>query len=144
VNPDFNPYFFSIKADSSQVAEIDLDRNLFFTARTDAAMVDIVGTTGSYSMDEWVTYQSETGWDTYSPSPQPLGLVDGPGGDFHLADGSPAIGAGEPVVGVTSDHDGYPRSDPPSLGAYAARPQGLLFSDDFESGGVLRWSTTAP
>ncbi len=55
--------------------------------------------------------------------------MDGPNGDLHLDGDSPAIGAGIAVPGVTEDFDGSPRSDPPSLGAYAFHPPGSLSSD---------------
>ncbi|MCA9605606.1 MAG: right-handed parallel beta-helix repeat-containing protein, partial [Myxococcales bacterium] len=43
------------------------------------------------------------------------------GGDYHLAVGSSAIGAGVPVAGVAVDLDGYPRADPPAAGAFEYR-----------------------
>lgn len=38
--------------------------------------------------------------------------------DYHLQSGSPAIGAGIPFGGLTSDHDAAPRRNPPAIGAY--------------------------
>lgn len=38
--------------------------------------------------------------------------------DYHLQKGSPAIGAGIPFGGLTSDHDAAPRRNPPAIGAY--------------------------
>jgi len=38
--------------------------------------------------------------------------------DFHLAAGSPAIGAGTPISGLTTNHDGTAYANPPNLGAY--------------------------
>lgn len=40
------------------------------------------------------------------------------GSDFHLQAGSPAIGKGIAVSGVTTDYDGNAFFDPPSIGAY--------------------------
>jgi hypothetical protein len=144
VDPSFNPYFFCVKADSDNMAGIDMDRNLYFTTHADAAMVDIVGITGVYTMDEWDTYRAETGWDAASPMPQPPGLVDGPGGDLHPSAGSPAVGAGIALPGLTTDFDGNLRSDPPCLGAFEQSGPALLFADDFESGDESAWSTAVP
>jgi len=51
-------------------------------------------------------------------------FVDPAGGDFHLATGSPAVGAGEPGLPVMVDIDGNPRPNPmgssPDIGAYEA------------------------
>jgi hypothetical protein len=38
--------------------------------------------------------------------------------DYHLQPNSPAIGAGVAIPGVTTDFDGRPRGNPPSIGAY--------------------------
>ena len=43
--------------------------------------------------------------------------------DFHLADGSPAINAGDNTITVATDHDGEIRSDgSPDIGAYEKLP----------------------
>lgn len=38
--------------------------------------------------------------------------------DFHLTNGSPAIGAGLPVPGITLDFSGLTRGNPPAIGAF--------------------------
>ena len=38
--------------------------------------------------------------------------------DYHLQSGSPAIGAGVAISGITHDKDGVVYSDPPSIGAF--------------------------
>jgi hypothetical protein len=38
--------------------------------------------------------------------------------DFHLQAGSPAIGKGLSITGLTTDYDGNTLNDPPSIGAY--------------------------
>ncbi len=61
--------------------------------------------------------------DTSSPQfvnqpASPLGMESSLDGiDFHLSQGSPAAGAGVPVPGITTDIAGFPRANPPSLGA---------------------------
>jgi hypothetical protein len=41
-----------------------------------------------------------------------------PGTDFHLKTGSPAIGAGVTIAGITKDIDGVTYSNPPDIGCY--------------------------
>ena len=142
VDPSFNQYFMSVKADLAQLPEIDMDRNLFFTTDPDAFIVDVVGITGSYTMAEWNIYRTETGWDANSPDPADPVFVDGPGGNLHLGSGSPAIGAGIAIPGIAVDLGGRPRDDPPSLGAFAYVPADEIFRDDFETGTVSAWSTS--
>jgi len=45
-------------------------------------------------------------------------FVDAVGGDFHLAAGSPALGAGASLAQVTDNFDGTARTSPPTIGAY--------------------------
>ena len=144
VDPSFNGYFFCVKADSDHLGQVDMDYNLYYTSRPGAAIVDIVGISGSYSMSEWETYKSETGWDAHSPTPADPAFVDGSGGDLHLSAGSPAIGVGETIPGISDDYAGNPRSYPPSLGAYAYPLFEVLFRDGFESGGFQAWSAVLP
>jgi hypothetical protein len=42
--------------------------------------------------------------------------------DFHLADGSPAINAGDNTITVATDHDGELRDSSPDLGAFEKQP----------------------
>lgn len=144
VDPSFNSYFMCVKADVEQLPYIDMDFNLFHTADPGAFIVDIVGITGSYTADEWEIYKAETGWDASSPPPGDPVFVGAPSGDLHIGDGSPAIGVGESVPGITTDYDGRLRDDPPSLGAYAYVPGDAIFADGFETGGFERWDGVAP
>ena len=129
----------AVKADITHLAEIDMDYNLFHTSDPGAFIVDIVGISGSYTANEWGIYKSETGWDASSPSPADPLFVNAPLGDFHLSDGSTAIGSGQVVAGITTDYDGLPRDDPPSLGALRYLPGDLIFHDGFESGDLREW-----
>ncbi len=49
-------------------------------------------------------------------------FVDAASGDFHLAAGSGAIGAGTDLPELSGDRDGACYADPPSVGAYEASP----------------------
>ncbi len=48
-------------------------------------------------------------------------FVSAANGDLHLQAGSPCLGAGTPVNGLSTDKDGAPRLNPPALGAYERR-----------------------
>ena len=45
-------------------------------------------------------------------------FVNPAAGDFHLQTISPCISKGTPITGITTDLDGKPRANPPSIGAY--------------------------
>jgi hypothetical protein len=63
----------------------------------------------------WRTY----GYDTHSVLlTSPSALFVSYGSNFHLAAGSPAIGAGTTLTQVTDDLDGYARTAPYSIGCY--------------------------
>lgn len=70
----------------------------------------------NYTMDEWSEYQTETGWDLNSPTPQDPMFVDPLNDDFHLQPGSPAIDAGMdvglPFQGIAPDIGAYEVSNP--------------------------------
>ena len=72
-------------------------------------------------------------------------FVNPSGGDYHLKVGSPCLGAGTPITGITTDLDGKTRGNPPSIGAYenpeAAAATGhthILWNNP--DGRVILWS----
>ncbi len=50
------------------------------------------------------------------------GFVDAGGGDYHLAGGSPAIGAGTSISELSGDNDGNCYAAAPSVGAFEGNP----------------------
>ena len=68
-------------------------------------------------------------------------FVNAATGDLHLQTGSPCLGAGTSTGAPANDKDGYPRPNPPSIGAYE-RPTGshthLLWNNP--DGRVILWS----
>ncbi|NBD34817.1 MAG: hypothetical protein GVY30_02310 [Chloroflexi bacterium] len=116
LDTSFNASFYSVKVNDYQMSEIDMDYNLYYTTDPNAPMVKVIEYSGAYQMDEWATYQVETGWDMHSPTPQnPLFITPK---NYHLQAGSPAKAAGVYIDSADKDRDGNHRSDPPSLGVY--------------------------
>ncbi len=116
VDTSFNSSFYGIKANNYQMAEIDMDYNLFYTTDPNAPMVKVIEFSGAYQMDEWETYKAETGWDAHSPTPQnPLFAAPN---NYHLRANSPAKGAGTYIGFAPMDRDGNTRTNPPSIGVY--------------------------
>ena len=116
VDTSFNASFYGVKVNDYQMSEIDMDYNLFYTTDPNAPMVKVIEFSGAYQMDEWETYQAETGWDTHSPIPQNPQFVAA--NNYHLLPGSPAKAAGIYIGPANIDRDGNNRSDPPSIGVY--------------------------
>jgi hypothetical protein len=112
----FNNYFYSIKVNDYQMAEIDIDYNLYFSTDQNAPMVKIIEQSGAYQTSEWETYKTETGYDANSPEPVNPDFVSST--DFHLNENSPAKGKGISLIDVPTDRDGVARGASPSLGAY--------------------------
>jgi hypothetical protein len=63
----------------------------------------------------WAQWQA-LGYDTHGLNVDPLYVR--PPIDLHRQAGSPAIGAGVALTGVTFDRNGSPRASPPDIGAY--------------------------
>jgi len=96
--------------------DFTVDYNLYFM--TDATQYFMLKYgTGAYTMAQWATYKSASGYDANSPTPVDPSFTDAPT-DLTLAEGSPAIGTGI-GVGITTDYNGDAVNDPPDIGAYA-------------------------
>jgi hypothetical protein len=65
-------------------------------------------------------------WEAAAKVEDPLFVT--PGTDFRLKPGSPAIGAGETITGITKDIDGVPYSNPPDIGCYQSVTNNLVTS----------------
>jgi hypothetical protein len=97
-------------------ANVTVDENIFVWA----SAAPISNCSPTYSLfDTTATLPAGTGNIQGDPSKFFANL---PGQDFHLATGSPAIGAGNPSSTVTTDFDGNPRPNPagshPDIGAF--------------------------
>lgn len=94
---------------------VDTDHNLYFQSSEGQRFYWVAGGT-SYAVEDWDAYKEATGFDANSPAPADPDFADPPV-DFSLGDGSPAIGAGVAVAGVTTDFYGNALNTPPDLGA---------------------------
>jgi fibronectin-binding autotransporter adhesin len=66
----------------------------------------------------------------------PLGDYGGPTETIALLSGSPAIGAGVAVTGVTTDQRGFPLSNPVDIGSYQAQSNGLVVNTTVDAVGL--------
>ncbi|SLM28204.1 hypothetical protein MTBBW1_1280007 [Desulfamplus magnetovallimortis] len=97
----------NILISGSDTEVLGMDYNLYYQDDQTQRLFD--NPYGSYNFDEWSQYQTETGWDTNSPSPANSMFSDPLGLDFSLLQGSPGIDAGFLIPGV---NDGYEGSAP--------------------------------
>ena len=94
------------------------------------------------TLSQWRT---QTGQDSDSRISDPASLFENPSvGDYHLKQGSPALDMGETLADVPTDLEGTPRPVGPAYDAGAYEGVGLVFTDGFEAGNVLAWSSSAP
>ncbi len=116
------------------------DNNIYFQEDSTQPVFRIDALGESYHMSEWAQYLTDTGWDPNSPSPQSPLFVDPENDDFRLQPGSPAINAGIPLAGRTSDFYGNPLNGTPDIGAIEYWSCNEVFIDGFESGDTSAWS----
>jgi hypothetical protein len=99
------------------------------------ALMNRLSTDGGGSNMTLAAWRTATGQDMQSLLSTPdLLFVDVAGDDYHLADDSPAIDAGEFRVDVPRDLEGRarPLGATHDIGAYEADDPGLLFRNGFE------------
>jgi len=65
-------------------------------------------------------------WETAAIVTDPFFIT--PGSDFHLQTGSPAIGTGIPISGITKDIDGVTFKNPPDIGCYQSAGSNIVTS----------------
>ena len=101
------------------IAGLACDHNLWFQKA--GTMMAVAGKL--YPMAEFARYQAEQVQDVHSRLGEP-GFVDAAKLDFHLAPGSPCIGAGEDF-GPATDYAGVPivAGRPPDIGALRFAPR---------------------
>ena len=71
-----------------------------------------------------------------SPGLAPLGYYGGPTATMALLPGSPAIGVGVAVSGVTTDQRGFPLDSPIDIGAFQAQPGSLVVNSTADGSAV--------
>src|SRR5207247_5650529 len=76
---------------------------------------------GGSDVTTFAAWQSETQGDLNSLNANPQFFSSS---DLRLSPGSPAIGAGQTIPGITTDLLKNPRCNPPSMGAYEQSPCG--------------------
>ncbi len=95
-------------------ANMTLTNDLFWG---DAAPTEIANH-GLFQVTKCDIQGGLSGADTFNADPL---YVNAPA-DLHLQFDSPCLGAGTPVSVPAADLDGYPRPNPPSIGAYERHP----------------------
>jgi Right handed beta helix region len=71
-------------------------------------------------------------------------FVDPAGGDFHLADGSPALDAGEAIPDLRFDLERSQRPQGSGWDVGAFEGAGVIFVDGIDAGSSVRWSAPSP
>jgi hypothetical protein len=97
----------------SPLQDMHLDYNLYYNASNYVGIWIGYADTYYATFAEFQTYYNV---ETNGVGADPL-FVDPTNNNFHLQEGSPAIGAGLTVSGVTTDYDGVAYEATPSIGA---------------------------
>jgi hypothetical protein len=113
------PHRACIKRDDAMTPTLTIDHNLYFAPQPNAWILrSDGGSKEHFRRSQWSVYL-ETGFDVHSPSPADPLFRNPREGDFRLREGSPAIGAAEPIEGIEEDFSGKPYDGKrPSLGAF--------------------------
>lgn len=100
---------------NNSTSAITSDYNLYYRLNNSLRILLINGT--SYYMSQLSSIRSNYGWETHSPIPSdPLFFSTD---NLHVQGGSPALGSGISIPGITVDYEGNTFSDPPNIGCYA-------------------------
>ncbi len=124
-NYDFVTTNRCIFIESTQsVSEIAIDYNLFYQKDPRYGLIVIQGNPYIYYRAEgeksWSEVDEDRGWQIHDPGLKNPLFVNEPE-DLHLAENSPAIGAGACVY-IDKDYDGKFFNKKPSIGAYEGNP----------------------
>jgi hypothetical protein len=71
-------------------------------------------------------------------------FVDAAGGDYHLAAGSAALDAGEPLPALRFDLERTQRPEGAGWDAGAFEGSGVIFVDGVDAGSAVRWTLSPP
>ncbi len=112
-------------------SEVDANYNLYYRISNSLRIALLNGT--SYYMNTIASLRTQKGYEINSPVPADPKFVSA--NDFHLQAGSPAIGKGVAIPGITTDFEGKPLNNPPDIGC-------LAFSGSYNSPPIV--SITSP
>jgi hypothetical protein len=108
-------------SDGSEAGVIRMNRNLYYQEDPNQALVNTSG--GSFDVSEWEEYRAAFAFDADSPTPGDPLLLNPDEFEFTPTKNSPAVNAGAPVDGRTSDFEGGDLVDAPDIGALEYRPE---------------------
>jgi uncharacterized repeat protein (TIGR02059 family) len=97
--------------------KVDADYNLYYRINNSLRIIDKEAGSARYFMNDIARIRSELGYEIHSPTPANPMFVSST--DYHVQQGSPAIGAGVAIPEVTTDLEGNAFTNPPNIGCYA-------------------------